>query len=173
MGAQKCFRTLFEVGARSGRVQLRCQRARLAGLSLLHAAQPDGQKVDFFGQKSKKIPGFRKLKYGSGGPYWVSKSVSAHFLRSGRDLAGSPGSNVVPNVPFGGFEPAVCMPACTARVKKINFFRLNRKNTGYRKVKYGSGGPYRVSKSVSTHFLRSGRGLTGSNWVPSGMFWPV
>ena len=87
LGVQKCFRAFFEVGARSDRVQLGCQVASLAGLSLLYAAQQDGQKVDFFGQKSKKFPGSTKVKYGSGGPYWVSKSVSAHFLRSEHSIA--------------------------------------------------------------------------------------
>ncbi len=40
-------------------------------------------------RKSKNFPGSRKVKYGSGGPYWVSQSVSAHFLRSGPGLEGS------------------------------------------------------------------------------------
>ncbi len=70
-------------------------------------AKPDGQKVDFFGQKAKNFPGSTKVKYGSRGPYWVSKSVSAHFLRSGRGLAGL-------KYMFGGF--------CTARRSKVDLF---------------------------------------------------
>ena len=67
LGVQKCLRAFFEVRARSGRVQLGCQMARLVSLSLLYAAQPDGQKVDFLGQKWKNFPGSRKVIYGSAG----------------------------------------------------------------------------------------------------------
>ena len=80
-------------------------------------AQPEGQKVDLFGLKSKKNPGSRKVKYGSGGPHWVIKSVSAHFLRSGRGLTGS---NWVPSGMFGRFESAV---RCTAGRSKSRLFR--------------------------------------------------
>ena len=63
----------FEVGNLSGRAKMGSQ---LANLAAVRPVCLRGQKVDFFGQKSKIFPGSRKVKNGSGGPYWVSKSVS-------------------------------------------------------------------------------------------------
>ena len=98
---------------------------------------PDGQKVDFFGQKSKKFlgPGMSKMDL------WDHIECPKVFARifCGRGAVW-PGPVGLPNSSFGRFEPAV---RCTVRRSKSRFFgQKSKKIPGSRKVKYGSGGPY-------------------------------
>ena len=79
-----------------------------------------GQRVSFGGQKSVFPPTSRKVKYGSGGSTYASKSIPACILRSGIGLDGLKwGPNWIIWLLYG---------LCDWGVKKSTFSVKNQKN---------------------------------------------
>ena len=82
---QKHSRMHFEVGNRSGRVEMGSQLANLAAVWPLWQR---GQKVDLGGRKSTFPPRSRKVIYGSAGSKYASKIIPACILTTGTGLDG-------------------------------------------------------------------------------------
>ncbi len=110
MGVQKCFRTFFEVGARSGRVQLAPQLAPLAGLS------QTVKKSTFSVKNRKNFLGPGRSNMGLGDTLGVQKCFRTLFearVRSGWVQMG-------PQMAL--FACISLLRACAARWSKVDFF---------------------------------------------------